>query len=78
MNNLVGDVKAVPTDFYRYIKSQQKYTQGIPPPKRRNRKGVVQMVLEKAEELNGQFTVVFNINEHTQVPFLDRLFRRTE
>ena len=28
--------------------------------------------LEKAEEFNGQFTDVFNKNEHTQAPLLDR------
>ena len=31
INNLVGDVKANPRDFYRYINSQKKDTQGIPP-----------------------------------------------
>ena len=31
MNNLVGDVKANPNDFYRYINSQKKDAQGIPP-----------------------------------------------
>ena len=67
MNNLVGDVKANPRDFYRYINSQKKDTQGIPPLKRKNGKGVAQSDLEKAEEFNGQF----NKNEHTQVPFLD-------
>ena len=72
VNNLVGDVKANPKDFYRYINSQKKDTQGIPPLKRKNGKGVAQLDLEKAEELNGQFTDVFNKNEHTQVPFLDR------
>ena len=55
-------VKANPRDFYRYINSQKKDTQGIPP----------QSDLEKAEEFNGQFTDVFNKNEHTQVPLLDR------
>ena len=30
MNNLVGDVKANPRDFYRYINSQKKDTQGVP------------------------------------------------
>ena len=35
-------------------------------------KGVAQSNLEKAEEFNGQFTDVFNKNEHTQVPLLDR------
>ena len=72
VNNLVGDVKANPRDFYRYINSQKKDTQGIPPLKRKNGKGVAQSDLEKAEEFNGQFTDVFNKNEHTQVPLLDR------
>ena len=36
MNNLVGDVKANPRDFYRYINSQKKDTQGIPPLKSKN------------------------------------------
>ena len=35
MNNLVGDVKANLRDFYRYINSPKKYTQGIPPLKKR-------------------------------------------
>ena len=34
VNNLVGDVKANPWDFYRYINSQKKDTQGIPVLKR--------------------------------------------
>ena len=72
VNNLVGDVKANPRDFYRYINSQKKDTQGIPPLKRKNGKGVAQSDLEKAEEFNGQFTDVFSKNEHTQVPLLDR------
>ena len=73
MNNLVGDVKANPRDFCRYIGNQKKEnTQGIPPLKRKNGKGVAQSNLEKAKEFNGQFTDVFNKNEHTQVPLLDR------
>ena len=72
VNNLVGDVKTNPRDFYRYINSQKKDTQGIPPLKRKNGKGVAQSDLEKAEEFSGQFTDVFNKNEHTQVPLLDR------
>ena len=72
MNNLIGDVKANPRDFYRYITSQKKDTQGIPLLKRKNGKGVAESDLEKAEEFNGQFTDVFNKNEHTQVPLLDR------
>ena len=71
MNNLVGDVKANPRDFYRYINSQKKDTQGIPPLKIKNGKAVVQSDLEKAEEFNGQFTYVFSKHEHTQVPLLD-------
>ena len=40
--NLVGDVKANPKDFYRYINSQKKDTQGIPPLKKRNGSGIAQ------------------------------------
>ena len=58
--------------IYQYINSQKKDTQGIPPLKRKNGKGVAQSDLEKAEEFNSQFTDVFNKNEHTQVPRLDR------
>ena len=68
VTNLVGDVKANTRDFYRYINSQKKDTQCIPPLKRMNGKGVAQSDLEKAEKFNGQFTDVFYKNEHTQVP----------
>ena len=68
----IDDVKANPWDFCRYINSQKKDTQSIPSLKRKNGKGVAQLFLEKAEEFNGQFTDVFNKNEHTQVPLLDR------
>ena len=70
MNHLVGDVKANPRDFYRYLNSQKKDTQDIPSLKRKTGKGVALSDLE--EEFNGQFTDVFNKNEHTQVPLLDR------
>ena len=73
MNNLVGDVKANPRDFYRYINSLKKKTPKVfHPLKRKNGKGVAQSDLKKAEEFNGQFTDVFNKNEHTQIPLLDR------
>ena len=73
LNNLVGNIKANPRDFYRYINSQKtKHTQGIPPLKRKNGNGVAQLDLEKAEEFNGQFTDAFNKNEHTQAVLLDR------
>ena len=49
-----------------------KDIQGIQHLKRKNGKGVAQSDLKKAEEFNGQFTDVFNKNEHTQVPLLDR------
>ena len=54
VNNLVGDVKANPRDFYRYINSQKKDNQGIAPFKRRGRTSIT------AEEFDGQFTDVFN------------------
>ena len=37
VNYLVGDVKANPRDFYRYINSQKK---GIPPLKKRQGSGL--------------------------------------
>ena len=60
VNNLVGDVEANLRNFYRYINSHNKDTQGIPSLKRRNGKGVAQSDLEKAEEFNDQFTDVFS------------------
>ena len=71
MNNLVGDVKANPKDFYRYINSQKKDAQGI-PLKKRNGGGVAQSESEKAAEFNGQFTDVFTKSEYSQVHPLDR------
>ena len=72
VNNLVGDVKTNPKDFYRYINSQKKDAQGIPPLKKRNGGGVAQSESEKAAEFNGQFTDVFTKSEYSQVPLLDR------
>ena len=72
VNSLGGDVKANPKDFYRYIKSQKKDAQGIPPLKRRNGRGVAQSESEKAAEFNGQFTDVLTKSEYSQVPLLDR------
>ena len=71
VNNLVDDVKANPRDFYRYINSQKKRHPRYSTPEREEWKGYCSD-LEKAEEFNGQFTDVFNKNEHTQVPLLDR------
>ena len=68
VNNLVGDIKANPKDFYRYINSQKKDTQCIPPLKRRNGSGLTESELEQADEFKCQFTDVFNKSEHTQVP----------
>ena len=72
MNNLVGDVKANPRDFYRYINSQKKDTQGIPPLKKRQGGGLAQPDFVKVSEFNGQFTDMFTKSEHSQVPLLDR------
>ena len=73
VNNLVGDIKANPRDFHRYINSQKKDTQGIPPLKRRNGSVLAEPELGQADEFNGQFTDVFNKTEHTQVPLPNRL-----
>ena len=64
MNNLVGDVKANPRDFYRYINSQKKDTQGVPLLKKRNGSGIAQSEFEKVEEFNGQFSDVFTKSEY--------------
>ena len=72
VNNLVGDVRANLKDFYRYINSQKKDAQDIPPLKKRNGCGVAQSESEKAAEFNGQFTNVFTKSEYSQVPLLDR------
>ena len=72
VNNLVGDVKANPRDFYRCINSQKKDNQGIPPLKRRGGTGIAASETEKAEEFNDQFTDVLNKNYHNEVPFLSR------
>ena len=60
VNNLVGDVKTNPRDVYRYINSQKKDNQGIPPHKRRGGTGITASEIEQAEEFNGQFMDVFN------------------
>ena len=75
VSNLVGDIKANPRDFYRYINGQKKDTLGIPPLQRRNGtcNGVAESELEQADEFNGQFTDVFNKNEHSQVLLPNRL-----
>ena len=65
-------MKANPRDFYRYINSQKKDTQGIPALKKRQGSGLAQSDLEKASEFNGQFMDVFSKTEHSQVPLLDR------
>ena len=72
VNNLVGDIKANPRDFYRYINCQKKDTQCIPPLKRRNGNGVDKSELEQADGFTGQFTDVFNKNGHSQVPLPNR------
>ena len=53
VNNLVCDIKVNPRDFYRYFYSQ-RYSQGIPPLKRRNDSGLAESELEQADEFNGQ------------------------
>ena len=70
VNNLVGDIKANHRDFNRYIDSQKKDKPGIPPLKRRNGSGLAESGLEQAEELNGQFTDVFNKVNTTKSPSL--------
>ena len=50
-----------------YLQTQRHST-----PEKEEWKGLTQSDLEKAGELNDQFTDVFNKNEHTKAPLLDR------
>ena len=72
VNNLVGDVKENPRDFYRYINSQKKDNQGILSLKRRGGTGITASEIEQAEEFNGQFTDLINKSDHSEVPFLSK------
>ena len=73
VNNLVGDIKANPRDFYLYINSgRKKDNQGFPTLKRRGGTGIAYSEIEQAEEFNGRFTDVFNKNEHSEIPFPSR------
>ena len=72
VNNLVGDVKANPRGFCRYINSQKKANQGISPLKKRGETGITASEIQQAEEFNGQFTDVFNKIDHSEVPCLSR------
>ena len=51
VNNMVGDVKANPGDFYPYLNSQKKDSQGIPPLKRRGGTGITASEIELAGTL---------------------------
>ena len=65
VNNLVGDVKANPRDFYRYINSQKKDTQGIPTLKKRNGSGIAQSELRGRKNLmvsSRMFSLKVNTN----------------
>ena len=68
-------VKANPRDYFRYINSQKKNNQGIPPLKRRGGTGITASEIEQAEQFNGQFTDVFNKSDHSDLsrsaPFMD-------
>ena len=64
VNSLVGDVKANPKYFYRYINSQKKDAQGIPPLKKRNCGGVAQTESEKAAELMVS-SLMYSLNPNT-------------
>ena len=72
VNNLDGDINVSPRDFYRYINTLKKDSQGISPLKRRKSSGLAESELEQADEFNGQFKDVSNKNEHTQVPLSNR------
>ena len=70
----IGDVKANPSDFYRYINSQKKDRQGIPLLKKCGGKGAAESDSERAEEQIGHFNDhEFNKSKNKEVPFTGRL-----
>ena len=50
----------------------KRKTQGISTLERRNGNEVAKSEMEQADEFSGQFTDVFNKNEHSQVPLPNR------
>ena len=54
VNDLVGNVKANPRDFYRYNNSQKKDNQRALPLERRKGTGITASEIEHAEEFNLQ------------------------
>ena len=75
VNNLVGDVKANPRDFYRYINSQKKDTQGIPPLEKEARIEVVlpNQILRKQVNSTASLRMCLQkVNTASQVSLLDR------
>ena len=70
VNNLVGDIKANPSNFYRYTNSQKKDNQGIPPLKKRDGSGLAETESDQAEEFIGQFTDVFTHSRFNAVSIL--------
>ena len=69
VNNLVGDIKANPRDFYRYINSQKKDNQGILLLKRREGTGITASEIKLMISLQICSTKVIICIE---VPFLSR------
>ena len=65
MNNLVDDVKANPKDFYRYINSQKKDSQGITPLKKRNGSGVAQSESEREQQNSMVSSQMCSLNPNT-------------
>ena len=70
INQMIGDIKYSPKAFWKYISSQKKDSQGIPPLKTNNT--IAEKDLDKAETLNTQFTSVFTHTKYESVPLLER------
>ena len=68
VNNLVDDVKANRSDFYRYINDKKK-TFKVSHPLRGE---MVTVLLNRNWNRQMKFTDVFNKNEHSQVPLPNR------
>ena len=64
VNNLSGDVKADPKDFYQYINSQKKDAQGIPPLKKRNGGSLLNRNPRKQQNLMVS-SLMYSLNPNT-------------
>lgn len=73
INGVIGDVKSNPKPFWKFIASQRKDSQSM-PPLRKEQGHLAESDDEKASTLNQQFCDSFSSESSTSIPFLRRKF----